>query len=161
MTFSPELETKFDKLLRQYPEGRQRSAVIPMLLYAQDEIGQVTPELVEEVARRCGVTPLQVDEVVGYYTMLHRRPLGKHHIQICTNISCMLRGAEDLFEQASKKLGIGNRQVTEDGQFSLEEVECIGACSWAPALIDNYDYHHNVTPENLDQLIDSLKKKAQ
>ena len=161
MTFSPELETKFDKLLRQYPEGRQRSAVIPMLLYAQDEVGQVTPELVEEVARRCGVTPLQVDEVVGYYTMLHRRPLGKHHIQICTNISCMLRGAEDLFEQASKKLGIGNRQVTEDGQFSLEEVECIGACSWAPALIDNYDYHHNVTPENLDQLIDSLKKKAQ
>ena len=161
MTFSPELETKFDKLLRQYPEGRQRSAVIPMLLYAQDEIGQVTPELVEEVARRCGVTPLQVDEVVGYYTMLHRRPLGKHHIQICTNISCMLRGAEDLFEHASKKLGIGNRQVTEDGQFSLEEVECIGACSWAPALIDNYDYHHNVTPENLDQLIDSLKKKAQ
>ena len=161
MTFSPELETKFDKLLRQYPEGRQRSAVIPMLLYAQDEIGQVTPELVEEVARRCGVTPLQVDEVVGYYTMLHRRPLGKHHIQICTNISCMLCGAEDLFEQASKKLGIGNRQVTEDGQFSLEEVECIGACSWAPALIDNYDYHHNVTPENLDQLIDSLKKKAQ
>jgi len=161
MTFSPELETKFDKLLRQYPKGRQRSAVIPMLLYAQDEIGQVTPELVEEVARRCGVTPLQVDEVVGYYTMLHRRPLGKHHIQICTNISCMLRGAEDLFEHASKKLGIGNRQVTEDGQFSLEEVECIGACSWAPALIDNYDYHHNVTPENLDQLIDSLKKKAQ
>jgi len=161
MTFSPELETKFDKLLRQYPKGRQRSAVIPMLLYAQDEIGQVTPELVEEVARRCGVTPLQVDEVVGYYTMLHRRPLGKHHIQICTNISCMLRGAEDLFEHASKKLGIGNRQVTEDGQFSLEEVECIGACSWSPALIDNYDYHHNVTPENLDQLIDSLKKKAQ
>jgi NADH-quinone oxidoreductase subunit E len=161
MTFPPELEARFDRLLKAYPDGRQRSAVIPMLLYAQDVIGSVTPELVEEVARRCGVTPLQVDEVVGYYTMLHRRPLGKHHIQICTNISCMLCGGEELFERASKKLGIGNREVTPDGQFSLEEVECIGACSWAPAIIDNYDFHHFVTPEKLDELIDSLKRKAQ
>ena len=161
MTFPPELEARFDRLLKAYPDGRQRSAVIPMLLYAQDVIGSVTPELVEEVARRCGVTPLQVDEVVGYYTMLHRRPLGKHHIQICTNISCMLCGGEELFERASKKLGIGNREVTPDGQFSLEEVECIGACSWAPAIIDNYNYYHFVTPEKLDQLIDSLKQKAQ
>jgi len=161
MTFPPEVEAKFDRLLKAYPEGRQRSAVIPMLLYAQDVIGSVTPELVQEVARRCGVTPLQVDEVVGYYTMLHRRPLGKHHIQICTNISCMLCGGEELFEHVSKKLGIGNREVTPDGQFSLEEVECIGACSWAPAIIDNYDYHHCVTPEKLDQLIDSLQRKAQ
>ncbi len=158
MTFPPELEAKFERMLKAYPEGRQRSAVIPMLLYAQDQIGCVTPELVQEVATRCGVTPLQVDEVVGYYTMLHRRPLGKHHIQICTNISCMLRGGEELLEHACKKLGIRNREVTPDGQFSLEEVECIGACSWAPAIIDNYDYHHFVTPEKLDQLIDSLKK---
>src|SRR6516162_2750099 len=161
MTFPPDVEAKFDRMLKAYPEGRQRSAVIPMLLYAQDVIGSVTPELVEEVARRCGVTPLQVDEVVGYYTMLHRRPLGKHHIQICTNISCMLCGGEELFERASKKLGIGNREVTADGQFSLEEVECIGACSWAPAIIDNYNFHHSVTAEKLDQLIDSLKQKAQ
>jgi NADH-quinone oxidoreductase subunit E len=161
MTFPPEVEAKFDRMLKAYPEGRQRSAVIPMLLYAQDAIGSVTPELVEEVARRCGVSPLQVDEVVGYYTMLHRRPLGKHHIQICTNISCMLCGGEELFEHASKKLGIGNREVTPDGQFSLEEVECIGACSWAPAIIDNYEFHHLVTREKLDELIDSLKRKAQ
>jgi NADH-quinone oxidoreductase subunit E len=161
MTFPPEIEAKFDKMLKAYPEGRQRSAVIPMLLYAQDVIGSVTPDLVQEVAKRCGVTALQVDEVVGYYTMLHRRPLGKHHIQICTNISCMLRGGEDLFEHASKELGIGNREVTADGQFSLEEVECIGACSWAPAIIDNYEFHHLVTPEKLDQLIASLQKKAQ
>jgi len=161
MTFPPEVEARFDRMLKAYPEGRQRSAVIPMLLYAQDVIGSVTPELVEEVARRCGVTPLKVDEVVGYYTMLHRRPLGKHHIQICTNISCMLCGGEELFDHASKKLGIGNREVTPDGQFSLEEVECIGACSWAPAIIDNYDFHHFVTPEKLDELIDSLKRKAQ
>jgi NADH-quinone oxidoreductase subunit E len=158
MTFSTELEARFTKLLSSYPPGRQRSAVIPMLLYAQDEIGSVTPELVEEVARRTGVTPLQVDEVVGYYSMLHRRPQGKYHVQICTNISCLLRGGMELWEHASKKVGVGHKETTADGQISLEEVECIGACSWAPAVQVNYDFHHFVTPEKLDQLIDSLRK---
>jgi NADH-quinone oxidoreductase subunit E len=101
MTFSSELENRFAKLLNSYPPGRQRSAVIPMLLYAQDEIGSVTPELIEEVARRTGVTPLQVDEVVGYYSMLHKKPLGKYHVQICTNISCLLRGGMELWEHAA------------------------------------------------------------
>lgn len=158
MTFSPELEAKFEKMLRSYPEGRQRSAVVPMLLYAQDEVGRVTQELVDEVAKRCGVAPLQVEEVIGYYSMLHRKALGKYHIQVCTNISCLLTGGEELFEHACKKLGLRNKEVTADGQFSVEEVECMGACSWAPAIQVNYDFHHDVTPEKLDQLIDSLKK---
>src|ERR1043165_8600159 len=100
MTFSVELEERFAKLLTRYPPGRQRSAVIPMLLYAQDEIGAVTQELVEEVARRAGGAPWQVDEVVGYYSMLHRKPLGKYHVQVCTNISCLLRGGMELWEHA-------------------------------------------------------------
>jgi NADH-quinone oxidoreductase subunit E len=158
MTFSPELEARFAKMLEQYPPGRQRSAVVPMLLYAQDEVGSVTRELIEEVAKRCGVTPLQVDETVGYYSMLHKKPLGKYHIQVCTNISCMLVGGTELYEYVSKKLGIGNKEVTEDGRFSIEEVECMGACSWAPAVEINYDFHHFVTPERLDQLIESLRK---
>lgn len=158
MTFSPALEEKFQKLLTIYPKGRQRSAVVPMLLYAQDEIGSITPELIAEVARRCGVQPLQVDEVVGYYSMLHRKPLGKYHVQVCTNISCLLVGGEELLDHAKKKLGIGNKEVTPDGQFSLEEVECMGACSWAPAVELNYDFYHFVTPERLDQLIDGLRK---
>ncbi|HVX66834.1 MAG TPA: NAD(P)H-dependent oxidoreductase subunit E [Bryobacteraceae bacterium] len=158
MTFSPELEAKFEKLLKSYPAGRQRSAVVPMLLYAQDEIGSVTTELVEEVARRTGVTPLQVNEVVTYYSMLHKKPLGKHHIQICTNISCQLTGGVELWEHACKKLGIGHKEVTADGQFSLEEVECIGACSWAPALQVNYEFQHQMTPEKFDRLIESLRK---
>jgi len=158
MTFSPELEARFDKMLKNYPPGRQRSAVVPMLMYAQDEIGSITPELVQEVARRTGITPLQVEEVVSYYSMLHRRPLGKHHIQVCTNISCMLAGGAELWDHACKKLGIGHKEVTADGQFSLEEVECIGACSWAPALQVNYEFHHAMTPEKLDQLIESLRK---
>jgi len=158
MTFSPKLEEKFAKMLESYPVGRTRSAVIPMLLYAQDEVGCITHELIEEVARRCKVTPLQVDEVVGYYSMLHRKPLGKYHVQVCTNISCLLTGGEELYEHASKKLGLGNKEVTPDGQFSLEEVECMGACSWAPAIQINYDFHHKVTPETLDKLIDDLRK---
>src|SRR2546421_10803098 len=159
MTFSQALEERFSKLLTSYPPGRQRSAVVPMLLYAQDEIGYVSQELVEEVARRCGITPLQVDETIGYYSMLHRKPLGKYHVQVCTNISCLLHDGDVLYEHASKKLGIGHKQVTADGQFSLEEVECIGACSWAPAIQINYDFHHYVTPEQLDRLIDGLRKK--
>jgi NADH-quinone oxidoreductase subunit E len=159
MTFSPELEAKFEKLLKSYPAGRTRSAVIPMLLYAQDEVGRVTPELVNEVAKRCKVTPLQVDEVVSYYTMLRRKPAGKYNIQVCTNICCMLVGGAELFEHTCKKLGVGHKGVTEDGMFSVEEVECMGACSWAPAIQVNYDFHHHVTPEKLDQLIDSLQKQ--
>jgi NADH-quinone oxidoreductase subunit E len=158
MTFSPQLEARFDKLLHSYPAGRQRSAMVPMLLYAQDEIGSITQELVEEVARRVGVTPLQVEEVLSYYSMLHRKPLGKYHVQICTNISCLLTGGEELWQQACGKLGIGHKEATADGQISLEEVECIGACSWAPALQVNYDFHHNVTPEQLDKLLDGLRK---
>jgi NADH-quinone oxidoreductase subunit E len=158
VTFSPELEARFEKLLKSYPAGRERSAVIPMLMYAQDEIGSVTPELVEEVARRTNITPLQVNEVVSYYSMLHRRPLGKHHIQICTNISCLLTGGAELWDHACRKLGLGHKEGSADGQFSLAEVECMGACSWAPALQVNYEFHHNMTPEKLDRLIDDLRK---
>ncbi len=159
MTFSKELEARFAKMLESYPPGRTRSAVIPMLLYAQDEVGHISNELIEEVARRCKVTPLQVDEVVGYYSMLHKKPQGKVHVQVCTNISCLLVGGEELLEHASKTLGIGNKEVTADGQFSLEEVECIGACSWAPAIQLNYDFHHNVTSEKFNKLIEDLRKK--
>jgi NADH-quinone oxidoreductase subunit E len=158
MTFSPKLEARFAKMLESYPPGRTRSAVVPMLMYAQDEVGFISRELVEEVAKRCQVQPLQVDEVIGYYSMLHTKPLGKYHVQVCTNISCLITGGEELYEHACKRLGVGNKQVTADGQFSLEEVECMGACSWAPAIQINYDFHHNVTPERLDRLIDGLKK---
>ncbi len=160
MNLSPQLEQKFQQLLSNYPEGRQRSAMIPMLIYAQDEIGSVTQELMEEVAKRVGVTPLQVEEVMSYYSMLHRTPMGKYHVQICTNISCMLVGGAELWDQACHKLGLGHKQVSGDGQISLEEVECMGACSWAPAIQVNYDFHHFVTPEKLDRLLDSLTKDS-
>ncbi len=157
MTFSPALEARFAKLLTIYPTGRQRSAVVPMLLYAQDEVGCVNQEVVEEVARRCGVTPLQVEEVIGYYSMLHRKPLGKFNVQVCTNIACQAVGAEELWEHACKSLKLKNKEVSADGLISLEEVECMGACSWAPAIQINYDFHHFVTNGGFDQLMASLK----
>jgi NADH-quinone oxidoreductase subunit E len=159
MTFSAQLEARFDKLLKSYPPGRQRSALVPMLLYGQDEVGCVSDELIGEVAHRIGISTLQVNEVLTYYSMLHRKPLGKYHVQICTNISCLLHDADRLWDQACKKLGIGHKEVTPDGQISLEEVECMGACSWAPAVQVNYDFLHFVTPEKLDRLLDSLRKK--
>jgi len=156
MTFSPELEARFEKFLAKYPADRKRSAMIPMLIYAQDEIGSITDELIEEVAKRVGVTPHQVIEVLTYYSMLHRKPMGKYHVQICTNISCLLVGGEELWNKASHKLGIGHKEVTADGRVSLEEVECIGACSWAPAIQVNYDFYHDVTMAQLEKLIDGL-----
>ncbi|HUQ95611.1 MAG TPA: NAD(P)H-dependent oxidoreductase subunit E [Bryobacteraceae bacterium] len=158
MTFSPELEAKLQNLINRYPPDRRKSALIPMLMFTQDEVGHVSRELVEEVARRIGIAPVQVDEVVTYYSMLHQKPMGKYHIQVCTNISCLLWDGDQLYDHARHKLGIGHKEVTADGQFSLEEVECIGACSWAPAIQVNYDFHHYVTKEKLDQIIDSLKK---
>jgi NADH-quinone oxidoreductase subunit E len=157
MIFSPALEARFEKLLNSYPPGRQRSAVVPMLLYGQDEVGSVTRELVEEVAKRCGVGTLQVDEVIGYYSMLHKKPLGKYHVQVCTNIACQAVGGEELYEHACKSLGLANKQTSSDGLISLEEVECMGACSWAPAVQVNYDFFHQVTPERFDQLIAALR----
>ena len=157
MNFSPELEERFAVLLTQYPEGRQRGALIPMLMYAQDEIGSITPELMADLAQRLGISVLQVDEVVGYYSMLHKKPQGKYHVQVCTNVACMLRGGAELYEHASKKLGVGHKQTQADGKFSLEEVECIGACSWAPAIQVNYDFHHDVTTGKLDEILEGLQ----
>jgi NADH-quinone oxidoreductase subunit E len=154
--FSPQLAARFDSLVEKYPV--KRSALIPMLLYAQDEVGYLSDAVIVEVAERIGITPLDVRNVATYYSMLRFKPVGKYNVQVCTNISCMLRGAYDVFEKFQEELGIGHKGVTADGLFSLEEVECIGACSWAPAVQVNYDYHHQVTPEKLDRLLDGLRK---
>jgi len=154
---SETLLRKFDELISRYP--LKRSAMVPLLLYAQDEIGHVSEEVITEVARRADVRPIEVVEVIGYYSMLHRQPVGKRHVQVCTNISCMLRGSDELLEHCCKKLGIKAKQTTADGLFSIEEVECLGACTGAPAMQINYDYYENMTPEKFDELIEELKKK--
>ncbi len=156
--FSPELAARFDKLVTSYP--LRRSALVPMLLYAQDEVGCLSDEVITEIAQRVQLTELDVRNVISYYSLLHHKPHGKYHVQVCTNISCMLRGGNELLAHCSQKLGIGHKETTPDGLFSLEEVECIGACCWAPAVQVNYDFHENLTPESIDKVLEQYAAKA-
>jgi len=153
--FSPELAARFDKLVTLYP--LRRSALVPMLLYAQDEVGYISAAVVAEVAERIGILENDVQSVLSYYSMLRTKPAGKYNIQICTNISCMLRDGYGILEHCKKRLGIGHKEVTPDGLFSLEEVECIGACCWAPAIQVNYDFHEELTPEKMDRVIENYR----
>src|SRR6266576_2697288 len=121
MDLSPQLTAKFEKLQTSYPV--KRSALIPMLMYAQDEYGYVSDEMIAELGRRLDLNNVQIEETLAYYSMLHRKPMGKHHVQICTNVACMLKGGYDLLNRAKKRLEIGHKETTNDGVFSLEEVE--------------------------------------
>ena len=156
MQFSQEFETRFAEMLTHYPT--KRSVLVPTLLYAQDEVGFLSDELIQEIAGRLELTELDVRNVISYYSMLTTKPRGKYNVQVCTNIACMLRGGEELYAHCRKKLGIGHKGTTPDGTFTLEEVECIGACSWAPAVQVNYDFHENLTVEKLNKVLDGLKK---
>ncbi len=158
MKFSQQFEARFTDMLTHYPT--KRSVLVPMLLYAQDEVGYLSDEAVQEIARRLDLTELEVRNVISYYSMLTTRPRGKYNVQICTNIACMLRGADELFEHCEKRLGVGHKGTTSDGLFSLEEVECIGACSWAPAVQVNYDFHENLTTEKMDRVLEEYRQKG-
>jgi NADH-quinone oxidoreductase subunit F len=154
MELSPQLGARFEKLQNAYP--LKRSALIPMLMYAQDEAGYVSDEMIAEIAQRLELRTIQVEETLAYYSMLRRKPVGKHHVQVCTNVACMLRGGYEILEQAKKRLEIGHKETTNDGVFSLEEVECIGACTGAPAIQINYDFYENLTPKQFDRIIEEL-----
>jgi NADH-quinone oxidoreductase subunit E len=156
--FSPKLSARLDSLVEKYPV--RRSALIPMLLYAQDEIGYLSDGVIEEVARRIGITALDVRNVATYYSMLRFKPAGKYNVQVCTNISCMVRGGYEVFERFQEELGIGHKGVTADGLFSLEEVECIGACCWAPAIQVNYEFHDELTPETVSGVLNDYRGRA-
>jgi NADH-quinone oxidoreductase subunit E len=156
--FSPELAARFDKLVTLYPV--KRSALVPMLLYAQDEVGYLSDAVVVEVAERIGISELDVRNVISYYSMLRTKPAGKFNVQVCTNISCMLRGGNEILAVCKKRLGVGHKGVTADGLFSLEEVECIGACSWAPAAQVNYEFHENLTPEAMERLLAEYRSRG-
>ena len=155
--FSPALAARFDRMVTLYP--LRRSALIPMLLYAQDEVGYLSDAVIEEIAQRLSITPLEVRNVATYYSMLRFKPAGKFNIQVCTNISCMLRGAYELYERFQKELGVGHKGVTPDGVFSLEEVECIGACCWAPAVQVNYAFHDELKPDDVPNILSRYRNK--
>jgi len=156
--FSPKVAARFDALVEKYPI--RRSALVPMLLYAQDEIGYLSDAVIAEVASRIGITELDVRNVATYYSMLRFKPAGQFNVQVCTNISCMLRGAYDLYERFQEELGIDHKGVTQDGVFSLEEVECIGACCWGPAIQVNYNFHDELTPESVPGILAEYRNRA-
>jgi NADH-quinone oxidoreductase subunit F len=155
MQLSQQLESKFNDLVTRYPV--KRSALIPMMLYAQDELGRLGDEILEEIAKRLDLNIIQVTETLAYYSMLRRKPAGRYHVQVCTNISCMLRGGNELYQHVQKRLGIGNKEVSPSGTFSLEEVECMGACTGAPCMQVNYDFHENLDPAKVDALFEQLQ----
>ncbi len=157
--FSPELAARLDALVLKYPV--KRSALVPMLLYAQDEVGYLSDAVLAEVARRIGISELDVRSVATYYSMLRFKPAGKFNVQVCTNISCMLRGGYEVYERFQEELGVAPKGVTPDGLFSLEEVECIGACCWAPAIQVNYDFHDELTAESVPGILDRYRNLAQ
>lgn len=156
MRFSDEFEARFAEMVPHYPT--KRSALVPTLLYAQDEIGFLSDEVITELAGRLDLTELEVRNVISYYSMLTTSPRGKFNVQICTNISCLVRGGEEILQHCAKRLGVGHKGTTPDGLFTLEEVECIGACSWAPAAQVNYDFHENLTTEKIDSILDAYRK---
>ena len=158
MRFSEEFETRFAEMLTHYPT--KRSVLVPTLLYAQDEVGWLTDEVITEVAQRLELTELDVRNVISYYSMLTMKPRGKYNVQVCTNIACMLRGGEEVLEHCKKKLGIDHKGTTPDELFSLEEVECIGGCSWAPSVQVNYDFHEKMTPAEMDKVLDEYRTKG-
>src|ERR1700687_3699050 len=154
MELSPQLTTRFERLQNLYPQKRCR--LIPVKMHAHDRFGFVSDEMIAEIAGRLGLRTVEVEETLAYYSMLHRKPMGKHHVQVCTNVACMLRGGNDILNQAKKRLEIGHKETTKDGAFSLEEVECIGACTGAPAMQVNYDFYENLTPLKFDRIIKEL-----
>jgi NADH-quinone oxidoreductase subunit F len=156
MQLPPQLETKFAELIGRYPV--KRSALIPMLLYGQDQLGVISDELIDDIAKRLELNRIQVEETLAYYSMLRRKPAGKYHIQVCTNISCMLRGGNELYQHVQKRLGLKNHEVSASRTFSLEEVECMGACTGAPAMQVNYDFYENLNPDKVDAIFEQLQE---
>ena len=141
-------------LFPRYPQ--ERAALLPALHVVQRERGWIPPEAMAEVAALLGIRPVEVMEVVSFYTMFNRAPVGRHHIQVCRNISCALRGARAITRHLSGKLKIPVGGTTPDGRFTLSEVECLGSCGTAPMLQCNDDYHEDLTVERVDEILSRL-----
>lgn len=152
--FTQENIEKINEAIKKYPN--KKAALMPVLWIAQEQNGWISQEVMVEVASILEIHPEEVLGVVTFYTMYHKKPMGKYHLQVCTNVSCMLRGGYDLYEKVKEKLGIDHMQVTSDKQFSLEEVECMGACGDAPMIAVNEDYYENLTVEKVEDIIRSL-----
>jgi NADH-quinone oxidoreductase E subunit len=153
--FSERTRKKIDKIVARYPQ--KEAAILPLLHITQQEFGFISPDSEKLVAEILGIKPIRVREVVTFYTMLNREPVGKYHIQVCSNLSCALLGSEKLIDYLKGKLGIEPGQTTKDKKFTLSLVECLGACEQAPCMMINFDYYGNLDKKKIDKILDGLE----
>jgi NADH-quinone oxidoreductase subunit E len=152
--FSPEVEAEIDQHLAKYPVPR--SAILPLMFIVQRERGYLDPPGVAYLAKRLALRTTDIWEVATFYSMIYTERIGKYHIQVCRTLSCKIRGAAKITDYCSQKLGIKPGETTADGRFSLSEVECLGSCGTAPMFQINFDYHEDLTPAKVDQILASL-----
>jgi NADH-quinone oxidoreductase subunit E len=148
---------QIEKEVAKYPAEQKQSAVMAALRIAQEEHGWLSEPLMDYVAQVLEMRPIQVYEVATFYSMYDLKPVGKHKISVCTNISCMLRGSDEVVKHLEKKLGIKMGETTVDGKFTLKEVECLAACGGAPMFQIGKTYHENLTPQKIDEILASLE----
>jgi NADH-quinone oxidoreductase subunit E len=159
--FSPEALALVNKIIKRYPEGKQKSALLPLLHLAQSEFdGWLSPETMDYVASLLSIKPIEVYEVATFYTMFNTNPVGKCLLEVCQTGSCYLRGSDDIINHLEKKLGIKVGETTPDGQFTLKAVECLGSCGTAPMLQCGADFHEDLTTEKVDKLLDGLRSSG-
>ena len=156
---SDHVREEIDRWVAKFPPDRKRSAVLSALHAVQHENdGHLTTALMDAVAEYLGLPPIQVYEVATFYSMFETKPVGRHHVSVCTNISCMLRGADEIVARCEKKLGIKTGESTPDGRIYLKrEEECLAACNNAPMMMVDHVYHENLTPDGIDTILDELK----
>jgi len=155
VVFPPEAQEKFEWLLTRYPT--KMAALLPTLHLAQETFGWISPEVVHYVGELLGLSPATVFGVVSFYNMYNQKPVGKYLIQVCTNLSCMVREAYDIYDHLNDKAGVPPGQTTADGRFTIMEVECLGSCGTAPVVQVNNDYHENMDLRRMDELLETLK----
>jgi len=153
--FTEENLKRINDVKKKYPTSL--AAVMPVIYIAQEQNGFISNEVMEEISNVLNIDKVNVLSVVTFYTMFHTKQMGKYHIQVCTNVSCMLKGGYDIWNQIKEKLGIENMEVTADGKFSIEEVECMGACGYAPMIAINEDFYENLTKEKIEEILGSLQ----
>ena len=155
---SAHVREEIDRWVAKFPPDRKRSAVISALHAAQHENhGFLTTDLMDAVAAYLGLAPIHVYEVATFYSMFETKPVGRHHVSVCTNISCMLRGSQEVVDHVEKKLGIKTGESTPDGRIYLKrEEECLAACTGAPMMMVDHVFHEHLTPESIDKILDEL-----
>lgn len=159
--FSEEQMTEFKRLVARYPEGKQKSALLPVLHLAQDSFGGwLSAETMDYVAELLQIAPIEVYEVATFYSMYNLKPVGKYMFEVCQTGPCMLRGSDDIIAYIGEKLGIKPGETTADGMFTLKTVECLGACGYAPMMQLGKHYREHLTKEKVDAVIDECRKTA-